>query len=166
MGWGHWERYRDGRGVVHQGTRASESWKHIFYDNRMLRPCCYACPYTTTKRSSNITIADYWGLSGTENQAFKDRLGVSLVLANNSEGLEYFRCCNVDLRASSLDEALSGNPMLSHPSSFSGCRKNLWEQFYSHGYESFLKNAGFIEDPLRHFSQMAKLHVKRLLRKA
>lgn len=132
----------------------------------MLRPCCYACPYTTTKRSSNITIADYWGLSGTENQAFKDRLGVSLVLANNSEGLEYLRCCNVDLRASSLDEALSGNPMLSHPSSFSGCRKNLWEQFYSHGYESFLKNAGFIEDPLRHFSHMAKLHVKRLLRKA
>lgn len=61
----------------------------LFYKNASLRPSCYACPYTTYERSSDITIGDFWGIDKTHPE-INDNRGVSLLLINTEKGKSAF----------------------------------------------------------------------------
>lgn len=158
-GWRHCEAVTCDDGNVQQGSRMVESWKRLFYGNRMLRPSCYACPYTTSNRSSDVTIADFWGIERTGIAAFSDDLGVSLVLANTPMGFDATKRCEIDACISSLEEALPGNPMLSRPSSCAQPRELVWESLCSDGYDGMMKRFRFL--PTR--ARFAGARVKRLL---
>lgn len=160
-GWVHCEAVVCDDGTVRQGSRVTESWKRLFYGNRMLRPSCYACPYTTSNRFSDVTIADFWGIERARIAAFSDDLGVSLVLANTAKGLNAMRGCEILIRRSSLDEALPGNPMLSRPSSCSQPRRPVWETLCSDGYEDMMKRYRFLPTRTRFVGAKVKRFVRR-----
>lgn len=63
---------------------------YTFYNHIMFRYSCNVCPYTNTKRPSDITIADFWGWEKTDSEINKDDKGVSLVLVNTEKGKEIF----------------------------------------------------------------------------
>ena len=161
-GWGHCEAVACDDGSVHQGSRMVESWKRLFYGNRMLRPSCYACPYTTSNRSSDVTIADFWGIERTRIAAFSDDLGVSLVLANTPKGLDAAKRCDIDARRSSLEEALPGNPMLSRPTSCTQPREPVWEALCSDGYDGMMKRFRFLPTRVRFAGDRFKRFLHRL----
>lgn len=163
-GWGHHERFRTKGGASFQDTRLSESWKRLFYDNRMLRPSCYACPYASEKRISDITIADYWGIEKTELGAFKDGHGVSLVMVNSHQGLELLGEADMELRSSTLQDALPGNPMLTRPSKYVGDRNAVWVYLYENGYQAMLRAFHFYPSALRRFGMRAIRKMRQLLK--
>lgn len=133
-GWVHREQiaYEDGSHELN--TRWSEAWRRCYYDNRSLRPCCYSCPYATTAREGDITLADYWRIEQTRLADFKDNLGVSLVLVNSDKGFDLFNRLDIETRKSTLAEALPGNPMLEQPSTYKGSRTELWEMIKKRDY--------------------------------
>ncbi len=70
----------------------SRVFQTIFYSHHALRPSCYKCPYKDIHHSSDITIADYWGIE-KKHPEFRDEKGVSLVLINSAKGKELFDQC-------------------------------------------------------------------------
>ena len=171
VGWGHVERvgFADGRTL--QNTRLSNSWRRLFYGNKALRPGCYHCPYTQTRRPSDLTIADFWGIEATELAGFRDDLGVSLVLASTRRGEELAGgALALDARPAELADALPQNPMLWRPSVYEGGRAELWRLYRARGYEGMVRKLHYYPSALRVLAGKAKRKlkagVKRVLGKA
>lgn len=164
MGWGHSERVTFSDGSSEQGTRWVETWKRYFYDNRSLRPSCHFCPYTTiAARPGNITIADFWGIKNTQLAFFYDNLGVSLVLANDERGLKMLARLDVEYVKADIADALPGNPMLEHPSTYKGNKSAVWEGVYRDGMLVTMKREKFLVSPARSVGSRMKKTVKKLL---
>lgn len=79
-----------------------------FLTQYFLRPSCYNCKFRSGKSGSDITLADFWGFEEFSNK-WNDDKGVSLVLVNTSKGKFMIEECNVDLFASSYENAIKGN---------------------------------------------------------
>ncbi len=164
-GWGHFERVTWEDGCTEQGTRLAEAWKRLFYDNRMLRPSCYRCPYTVTSgRPGDVTIADFWGVEGTPHARGDDAaLGVSLVLANGPAGLRVLRELDADLEPATMEEALPRNPMLERPSTYEGEHDGPWRGLYSDGLLAMARRERYLVSPARSLASNAKRVMKRIL---
>lgn len=61
----------------------------LFWKGLICRPSCEKCNFTNTRRASDITIGDYWGIDKV-NSSFEDNLGVSTILLNSKKGVELF----------------------------------------------------------------------------
>ena len=105
----------------------------------VLRPSCHVCPFTDTRRVSDITIADYWGIEKYSN-GWADRRGVSLILTGtpkgeklllSTKGLRYERRAPI--------EALSEQKRLSEPVSAPTDRARFWEIFHKSGFSAAAK---------------------------
>ena len=66
------------------------NFTYAFYKHILFRQSCGICPYTNTKRPSDITIADFWGWEKTNPEINRDDKGISLVLVNTEKGREIF----------------------------------------------------------------------------
>lgn len=86
-------------------------YMRAFLSNLSLRPSCYDCHSRLGYSGSDLTIADYWGVSSVHPE-FNDDAGVSLVIINTKKGEEFFRGLDVYKCDSDLKSALSHNPCL------------------------------------------------------
>ena len=75
-----------------------------FLSDVYLRPSCYACKCKNGVSHSDLTIADYWGISRLMPD-FDDDRGVGLVLVNTSVGKEAFAALDMEVRQSTLEDA-------------------------------------------------------------
>lgn len=82
-----------------------------FLNDLYLRPSCYMCPSKKLKSGSDITIADYWGIQNVI-QEFDDDKGISLVLVNTEKGRSLLSNISLELKETSFEDALKGNPMI------------------------------------------------------
>lgn len=88
-----------------------------FLKDLYLRPSCYECPAKCGKSQSDITLADFWGISAMQPQDY-DSTGVSLVLANTTAGLGILQKLDgrsLQITPSSYETALRCNPSIEHP---------------------------------------------------
>jgi len=82
------------------------------------RESCYNCKYAQQKRSGDITIGDFWGLSD-EIERLKDaKNGCSVIIVNSKKGKKLFDLCKGDFVffERTLEEAIRENGQLNHPS--------------------------------------------------
>ena len=75
-----------------------------FLSDVYLRPSCYRCKCKNGVSHSDLTIADYWGISRLMPD-FDDDRGVGLVLVNTSAGKEAFAALDMEVRQSTLEDA-------------------------------------------------------------
>lgn len=71
--------YDDGRQVFR------ETYKVLFYKNVMLRHSCAVCPYDYSRRKSDVTIADFWGVEEVLPQ-FDGNQGTSMIISMTEKG--------------------------------------------------------------------------------
>lgn len=62
-----------------------------FLKNVYLRNGCYNCHYRTSHRSSDITLADYWGVNSLYSKFFDDK-GTTLFLIHTEKGKLVTQC--------------------------------------------------------------------------
>lgn len=88
-----------------------------FLRGTILRPSCYACPYASERRASDITLGDFWGLRDPESLPAERTDGVSLILANTAKGSGAINRTSASLfvQERPLEEAVKGNARLRHP---------------------------------------------------
>ena len=78
------------------GTKSGHIFRDLFYGHLVLRKSCFVCPYKSTERVSDLTLADAWGIKRVL-PSFDDDKGVSLVLANTGKGKRLFETVQKDL---------------------------------------------------------------------
>lgn len=143
-----WQQHTEN--VVYEGgkedytSRLSQTWKRIFYSDLCLRPSCYSCKYTNTKRPGDITIGDFWGIEQYDKE-FVDKKGVSLVLINTTKGQKLFKEISNDLLINKrkIEEAIVKNPQLKQPINISiNERKKFWSDYKNNGFKYIANKYG------------------------
>lgn len=133
----------------------SQLYKNIFYSYLALRPSCHSCKYTSLRRPSDITIADFWDVDKTIPE-FDDNKGVSLVLINTAKGQELFNKVKdrIVFKQSNTDACLQ--PNLKEPTKPSPKRDEFWQDYQASGFDYVIK---------KYFGYGAKGDIKRLILK-
>ena len=111
-----------------------------FLDSTTYRLSCYQCHYTNCNRVSNITLADYWGISGIHPDFYRDK-GNSLILINDKKGEEILRAIskNVEYMQTDLKKAIIHNINLIEPSKYPERRKSIYNGIYDNSPEIYIR---------------------------
>lgn len=116
-GWGHYGKVRTADGKTRYINPEFDPYYNNFLGCVTFRESCYTCHYTNYNRTSEFTMADYWGIHDFHPDFFKET-GNSLVLINNIKAekvLENIKK-NIEIIETNLDMAASRNRNLIEPS--------------------------------------------------
>lgn len=105
----------------------------LFLKNLILRPSCYNCHAKQGRSTSDITIADFWGIDEVLNQVDDDR-GVSLVLIHSERMRQQFSSLVPDALRVEYDLALKNNICIEHSVVCTEYRKKFWAQYNRKGF--------------------------------
>lgn len=129
-----------------------DSYYSNFLDCNTYRESCYNCKFANINRSSDITLADYWGILSIHNK-FYDEQGVSLVLINTEKGERILSKVKdkIDLINTDLDYAISKNKNLKEPSQRPEKREKIYNQI------DMIPTTKFIKEKLNYKVTMKKI---------
>lgn len=121
-----------------------KSFTYLFYEHIMFRLSCGVCPYTNTRRPSDITIADFWGWEKTDPNIDTDDKGVSLILINTKKGSMIFDSIKSQMITipAKLEDCLQ--PNLQHPSAIHPKRMQFEHDYQRKGFSYIMRKYGDI----------------------
>jgi len=122
--------------VLYTVNAACDPYFLSFLKSVSYRESCYHCKYAQSKRVSDITIGDFWGL-GAKQPVTYDTEHVSVALVNTPKGSMLLDRCRekLFLEERLLEEAVEGNAQLRRPSVINEDRKLFREYYTSLGFE-------------------------------
>lgn len=96
---------------VYRRVMYKDSYLIGFIHNLFLRPSCYACKSKGLSRSSDITLADFWGVDKCCPEMY-DAKGVSLVMTYTEKGQDLWRALESEVKCKEVDwkDAVGRNP--------------------------------------------------------
>ncbi|MFA6815490.1 MAG: Coenzyme F420 hydrogenase/dehydrogenase, beta subunit C-terminal domain [Lentisphaeria bacterium] len=113
-GWGQHPLiiFKDGSKKFLRGI--DNAFIYSYYNALSIQTACNECPYMTCKRSSDITIGDFWKLGEKEPFPYKTSQGISLLLVNSPQGQKLLKRSENNLKwiPRTLEEALIGQSRL------------------------------------------------------
>ncbi len=87
-----------------------------YLKNVYLRKSCYSCLFSKLPRVADITLGDFWGLSGLKFKEIKDKEiknGASIVLLNTKKGIEIFSAISgIKKIKTAIDIVKKNNPRI------------------------------------------------------
>ncbi|MHC1770855.1 MAG: Coenzyme F420 hydrogenase/dehydrogenase, beta subunit C-terminal domain [Flexilinea sp.] len=110
-----WKKYsvfiKFSNGTEYLRSLNEDIFMKSFLKNLCLRPSCFQCRFKKNDRLSDITLADFWGISNLLDN-FDDDNGVSLVWIHSQRGKEIFskNVDRIDFRGVDLMDTLKLNP--------------------------------------------------------
>ena len=109
-GWSNYETKIIFKTKIYNKNHSKDIFMRSFLKNICLRDSCYNCAFKKKYRSSDITLADYWGIENVHPEMDDDK-GVSLVLVNSSKGNKLFNYIKKDItfKKTDIDKAISYN---------------------------------------------------------
>lgn len=120
-------------------TLSKNIFLKVFLKNLCLRPSCYFCSILSGKSSSDITIADFWGIQNIHPE-FDDDKGCNLVLINSEKGLELFNSLdNCEKIETDFEKAISYNPSYFKSVNEPKYRKYFFDNFDRYGFAIYNK---------------------------
>lgn len=133
------------------------------------RESCYSCPFANSRRISDITIGDFWGIEKYYPE-IKKQNGVSCILINSTKGKELFDSVNEEFEYTNckIEEVQDANTNLRQPAPRGKFRDEVYkeidgdirEYFKKFKYPSIIKVRGRVL-----ISKLIPKSVKKLLKK-
>lgn len=112
-----------------------------FLRDYFLRPSCHQCHFTSTKRCSDFTIADWWGYRKmTKADCDYDKKGVSLILCNSQKSLKLNKRLGIIWRERTIEEAMKTNKSLSEPFPMKEMRNAFWNDYKIMPFSTLVEN--------------------------
>lgn len=111
-----------------------------FLECNTYRESCYKCHYTNYNRISDLTLADYWGVSSIHPKFYSEK-GISLILVNNKKGEHILNKVlpNIEKIDTDLKYAASKNKNLIRPSHRPEVRNTIYNEIYSKENKKFIR---------------------------
>lgn len=150
-GWGSFEYaidYRDTSGTAGRISKFARcsSYYWLFLNGVIYRENCYSCKYACSKRISDITIGDYWGIMQEHPEVNSDRHfhpqnGVSCVMINTERGAELFEKAKNRFKTveSEFNKIQRHNDQLRRPAVKHSGREEVLELYRKSGYHAVEK---------------------------
>lgn len=131
-------------------SRVTDDYLCAFLESIDYTENCYSCQFASLERVSDITLGDSWGTEYKE----EEKNGISLVLIQSEKGKELVDKSGLELKDVDLDNAVSRNHQLSHPSILSTKREKFLDMIKT---GSSFKAATFAVLPKMVIKQKIKL---------
>lgn len=111
----------------------------LFLSGSSLQDGCYSCPFASSKRYSDLTLGDYWGVPETTKTQFRYKNRVSLVLVSTENGKLFLSEVKSDLTLieTSHKYAISCNSQLQYPSKLTSDRVSIENSYNKFKNENF-----------------------------
>ncbi|NFO34814.1 (4Fe-4S)-binding protein [Clostridium botulinum] len=124
---------------IYSKTLNDDIYMKGFLDNLYLRPSCYECKAKNFLSSSDISLADYWGVQNIHSE-FDDDKGTSLVLVNSKKGQDIFNeiSHNMNFIKTDLDYAISNNPCIVRPVKYNPKREKFFSELNDDNIEEII----------------------------
>lgn len=107
----------------------------VLYSGIALRKSCTKCPFTNTRRPSDITLGDFWGWEKWDADLNKDDSGVSLVLCNTPKGKEMFNKISSSLNYKEAMPEAYMQVRLEYPAAEHSRRDDFEKDYAKRGFE-------------------------------
>ena len=133
------DKRRDGKTRIK--LAGLQPYLYGFYSGFFNRKSCYTCPFKSSERAGDITLADFWGLEKAHPEiADWMKYGASLCMFNTERGLSWHDVVskNVELVPSTLDKAAARNPALSgqtHGNERPQLRDRIYAELKEQGFD-------------------------------
>lgn len=114
--------------LIHYSTVLANTYLRGFLSDLYLRPSCHSCPFRCYHSGSDVTLADFWGVSRAVPQMNDDK-GTSLVIDKTGRikldaGLRL-----VELNGDQYKIAIKGNPSLVEDTPVNPKSEPFWQEF-------------------------------------
>ena len=142
----HFSLIKDGKTIFFEEWYKSPYF-FTFMKSYTYRENCYSCKYASSKRCSDITLGDFWGIS-EESKFFKTKQeGLSVALPITSKGIHLLNLIDdyVEYEERPLLEAINGNDQLRD-----SCKKSDLQRKFKKVY---LKNNNFYKSYKKVFTK-------------
>lgn len=116
-------------------------YMQAFIRDFTLRPSCYQCKAKGVNRPSDITLADFWGVSSCDPK-MNHLLGVSLLLVHTEKGLSLLKNLTTEdivMHEENLEQAIRMNPSIVASSSKPEFRDDLMTNIESMSFEQLYR---------------------------
>ena len=157
----------DGGKKVYCSPWPVDTFFWLFQKYKSLRRSCYNCKYCNGYRTSDITLADFWGYRALNPQLY-DKKGLSLIITNSIKGETLLKRLKGDdnISINEIDSSYS-RYVYDKKRTDSSSEYNLSERnkFFSDYMNYGLKKAIEINGYAIPFSKRFRLCIKRFLRK-
>ena len=157
-----WREHIEKYVTIDGATFHNKQWTEIFYRHVLFREACYNCPYTTTERLSDFTIADYWGVDKNAPE-FDDNKGCSLVITHTKKAEAFLNEMQDLITIKETNLKTSMQPQLSKPI-WKGWDYNIFWSMYRRSPEKCIEKWFFPSWSARKFRIVEK-EGKRCLKK-
>lgn len=103
--------------TVYEKEKSYSKYYEGFMDGFFYRENCYNCRYASSKRCSDITIGDFWGIKDDCILYDERQKGLSVILPITEKGLKLFESCKEEMKFEerNIEEAVLGNSQLRNP---------------------------------------------------
>lgn len=127
-------------GTIFQKNCFVDSYMKGFLFNLFLRPSCYNCAFKTRNRTSDFTLADFWGIE-QELPEMDDNKGTSLVIVNSLKARKIWNDIqsNVVSQETDLEKAIIHNPSVISPSVQHEKREEFFKYFHKMGVDKAIE---------------------------
>ena len=134
----------------------------MFFSNTALRESCYECLWKGSRRASDLTVADFWGIDRVLPQ-MNDNRGVSAVLVNSEKGRLLLEESSEKLTVVSCDKeaVLKGNGMYYSSVKRPETREEFFQKLSGRDVDGICRDLGLY--PTK--SSLAKLRTRSMLKK-
>ena len=132
--------FESGKKIVN--SKFDDPYLIAFLKEISMRENCYSCEYTSTRRTGDITLADFWGYRSDNFRMRNTEKGLSLVLLNTQKGKMLFQSIKdkIMFRERTMQEAMSGNRSLKQPWKKNPTSDAFWNEYiYGEGMEIAMK---------------------------
>ena len=129
-----------------------------------VRPACASCNYKSEKRVSDITIGDFWGVEGIDENTMRN--GISALIVNTEKGYGLVDNQEIQLNTEErkLDEvANERNPGYSQRVVINEKQKEFFQDFYRLPFQKVLKKYAIKNDLFSIGIRVIKRKVKKVL---
>ena len=135
-------------GFVYKKNTYEDPFARGFLRNLFLRPSCHSCHYANNRRIADITLADFWGYQSTNEKDYDDDKGISMIMINSSNGDVLFQQAKHQMRyfARDVEQAVQGNPALSHCFPPAENREQFWLDVHSNSFEYVIEKYMYSEE--------------------
>lgn len=114
-------------------------YTNLFYSNSFFRDCCYRCPFATTSRTGDITLADFWGWEKVNKDLNSDNCGISLLLINTPKGKSLFEESKSCLNTFPVDIKDCMQRNLEKPTPAPAIREEYISYYVKYGFDRLVK---------------------------
>lgn len=131
------------------------------------RESCYECKFANSKRNSDFTIGDFWGIEKIKPK-FVDYKGVSVLIINSNKGLKVFDLIknNIKYDLVDYDDISVFNGQLSNPSKRPFDRNKWYDNFDNDDFIKKIKVTNKFKSFIKIlFPQSIKFKIKKLISK-